>query len=240
MSLEPIIKQDAVAIYELLGSGDDDRVEALLSLYAQNFPQYAHYVPRMRRRAPFPCLNSRGQVVHYWLVEVNGKPAGLRTFRYVPRRRCGLAHALAIDPAFRKLEAGGQRLSTFVIYSCLQQVISDSEKLGEAPVWGMVNEVEYESLMEHYNRQGIITLPVRYVEPIFPPPDENRSREQEIELIEFSPMFFGLLPNPALPMRTYPPEVLSDFVLAFLVDHYGLPQDHPQVRAVLDSIQVNP
>jgi GNAT superfamily N-acetyltransferase len=236
MILKPIIQQDSVAIYELLGSGDGPRVEALLSLYARLFPQYAHYVPRMRRRAPFPSANSRGHVVHYWLVEVDGQPAGLRTFRCIPARRCGLAHALAVDPAFRKVNVGGKRLSTFIIYNCLEQVIRDAEALGQPPVWGMVNEVEYERLMQHYNNQGIIELPVRYVEPIFPPPDENRTRERELELIEFSPMFLGLLPNPALLMASYHLEVLTDFVLAFLVDHYGLPEEHPEVCAVLASI----
>lgn len=236
MALEPVVKQDSVAIYELLGSGDEKRVEALLSLYARLFPQYAHYVPRMRRRAPFPSPNSRGHVVHYWLAEVDGKPAGLRTFRCIPERRCGLAHALAIHPDYREVRVNGQRLSTFIIYNCLDQVIRDAQALGKPSVLGMVNEVEYEHLMEHYSRQGIIKLPVQYLEPIFPEPDGNRTRAQELDLVQLSPMYFGILPNPALPMKTYPPEVLADFVLAFLVDHYGLPEDHQAVRLALNSI----
>ncbi len=235
--LKPVIQKDSVAIYELLGSGDDERVEAMLSLYAQLFPQYAQYVQRMRRRAPFPPVNSRGHIVHYWLAEVDGKPAGLRTFRYVPARRCGLAHALAVNPAYRTVSVDGRRLSTFIIYNCLEQIIRDAQSVGRPAVWGMVNEVEAERLMQHYNHQGIIKLPVQYTEPIFPELDEHRTRTQELELVHFSPMFLGILPNPVLPMKSYPPEILTDFVLAFLVDHYGLPEDHPAVQSALNSIK---
>lgn len=237
MILKPIIQQDMVAIYELLGSGDEERVEALLSLYTKLFPQYAHYVQRMRRRASLPPANARGHIVHYWLVEVDGQPAGLRTFRCIPERRCGLAHALAIEPAFRTVQVRGERLSTFIIYHCLEQIVRDAESLGALPAWGMVNEVESERLMAHYRTQGIIQLPVRYMEPIFPPPDENQSRAQELERVQLAPMFLGLLPNPALPMSSYPKDILADFVLAFLVDHYGLPEDHEAVRLALASIQ---
>lgn len=236
MTLEPVIQQEAVAIYELLGSGDETRGEALLALYAKLFPQYAHYVPRMRRRLPFPSANSRGQIVHYWLLEVDGQPAGLRTFRCVPARRCGLAHALAIDPAFRSVQVKEQRLSTFIIYNCLAQAIRDAEEQKQPPIFGMVNEVESERLMAHYRTQGIIQLPVRYVEPIFPPPEPGRDRAQELALVQTAPMFLGLLPNPNLPTQDYSAEILRDFVLAFLVDHYGLPEEHDAVRTALASI----
>lgn len=236
MTLEPIIQQGPVAIYELLGSSDKTRGEALLNLYARLFPQYAHYVPRMQNRLPFPSANSRGHIVHYWLVEVDGQPAGLRTFRCIPTRRCGLAHALAIDPSFRSTQVKGQRLSTFVIYSCLEQVIRDAEERSQPAPFGMVNEVESERLMAHYCTQGIIRLPVRYMEPIFPPPDQAQDRAQELKLIRFAPMFLGLLPNPNLPMQNYSAEILKNFVLAFLVDHYGLPENHKAVQLAMASI----
>lgn len=238
MASQLIRHEGPVKIWSLLGSGDVARIEAMLRLYAELFPQYAHYVPRMRRRAEFGAEHRPGHVVHYWLVEVDGRPAAIRTFRYVRGRQVGLAHALAVEPAFREVMAGGQRLSMFLVHACLDQMIADAERLGDAPVLGMVNEVESPRLMEHYIKNGIVELPVKYVEPIFPPEKPGRSHSDEIALVHFSPMFLGFLPNPDLEEQTYTSELIADFAMAFLVDHYGLPPEHPQVQAVLASIPV--
>ncbi|HCK65832.1 MAG TPA: hypothetical protein DHW49_06180, partial [Anaerolineae bacterium] len=64
------------------------------------------------------------------------------TFRYVRHRHCGLAHALAIDPDFREIVVDDKKLSVFVIYECLNQIIRDAKQNGDSPVLGMVNEVE--------------------------------------------------------------------------------------------------
>ncbi|HEX2696710.1 MAG TPA: hypothetical protein VHM28_03320, partial [Anaerolineales bacterium] len=164
---------------------------------------------------------------------------GLRTFRYVRDRHVGLAHALAVDPAYREVRVNGQRLSMFLVHECLNQIIADAKRLGDGPALGMVNEVESPRLMEHYKHNGILELPVKYVEPVFPAEEQGRSREQEIALIDFFPMFLGFLPDGALgETQTYTSQMVGDFSLAFLVDHYGLPIHHPKVQAVLDSIPV--
>lgn len=225
-----------VAIYDLLGSGDEERIEKMLGLYAKLFPQYQHYVPRMRRRTQFGNEHREGHIVHYWLVEVDGQPAALRTFRYVRGRRCGLAHALAVDPAYREVMAADHRLAVFIIYECLGQVIRDARERGDLPVYGMVNEVEPHRLMEHYMRNGLVQLPLKYVEPIFPPEVEGRSRLEELALTRFSPMHIGFLPNPEVKVEKYICEMISDFVKAFLVDHYGLPEQHPAILEVLKTI----
>lgn len=237
MSAKVAVNEGNVTIYELLGSGDTDRIEAMLGLYAKLFPQYQHYVPRMRRRAQFGNEHRAGHVLHYWLVEVDGQPAGIRTFRYIRGRRCGLAHALAVDPVFRDVLVQDKKLAVFVIYECLARVICDAYELGDSPLLGMVNEVEPDRLMEHYARNGLVKLPVKYVEPIFPPELSGRSREEELSLIRFSPMHMGFLPNPEAGIATYTHAMISDFVLAFLVDHYGLPEAHPAVQEVLKTIE---
>ena len=236
MSARLIREDGPVKIWELLGSGDASRVDAMCQLYARLFPQYAHYVPRMKRRAQFGQDARDGHVLHYWLVEVDGQPAALRTFRYVRARHCGLAHALAVDPVYREVTVHGQRLSIHLVHACLDQVIANAKMLGDEPAFGMVNEVESWRLMERYMRNGIIHLPVDYVEPVFPAEQAGRTREQEIELIHFSPMYLGFLPNPELGSQIYSASMIADFALAFLVDHYGLPLEHPRVQAVLQSI----
>ena len=134
------------SIWELIGSDDFTRVNAMLELYARLFPQYAHYVPRMRRRAVL--MNNIGKVTFSiigWLRY--RKPAGIRTFRYVRHRHCGLAHALAIDPVYREVMIEGQRLSMFLIGACLDQVIKDAQRFGDRAALGMVNEVEFASIV---------------------------------------------------------------------------------------------
>ncbi|MBL8049957.1 MAG: hypothetical protein JNM46_01935 [Anaerolineales bacterium] len=238
MSARSVIEKDNVVIYELLGSNDDKRIEAMLGLYQMLFPQYQHYVQRMRRRAQFGNEHRVGNIVHYWLIEVDGQPAGLRTFRYIRKRRCGLAHALAIHPDFRETVVDDKKLSVFIIYECLNQIIRDAKEYGDPPVLGMVNEVETSRLMEHYERNGLIQLPLKYVEPIFSPDAEGKSRVEELAMIKFSPMHMGFLPNPETKVETYSREMVTDFVFAFLVDHYGLPETHPVVLETLNSIKV--
>ena len=231
-------QQGNTAIYELLGSGDESRIESMLGLYQTLFPQYQHYVQRMKRRVKFENEYRKDNVVHYWLIEVENQPVGLRTFRYVRHRRCGLAHALAIHPDFRETLVGDKKLAVFVIYECLNQIIRDAKEKGDVPVLGMVNEVETSRLMEHYERNGLIQLPLNYVEPIFPPEVEGRSRADELAQIKFSPMHMGFLPNPEIKIESYTHEMITDFVFAFLVDHYGLPENHPVVTEVLNSIKI--
>ena len=227
-----------VAIYDLLGSGDEERIENMLGLYKRLFPQYQHYVPRMRRRAQFENEHRQGHVLHYWLAEVDGKPAGIRTFRYIRNRHCGLAHSLAVDPKFREVQVSDKRLAVFIIYECLAQIIRDAKESGDSPALGMVNEVEPAHLMEHYIRNGLVQLPLKYAEPIFPPEVAGRSRLEELAITRFSPMHMGFLPSPEIKIEKYTREMITDFVEAFLIDHYGLPDDHPAVLEVVETISV--
>ncbi|MBN2117207.1 MAG: hypothetical protein JW730_11580 [Anaerolineales bacterium] len=236
MASQLVRSEGDVKIWSLLGLGDSARIEALLSLYAELFPQYAHYVPRMRRRAEYGEEHRAGHIVHYWLLEVDGQPAGLRTFRYVRERRVGLAHALAVKPAYRTVNVGEQRLSMFLVRACLDQIIADSERLGDEFTFGMVNEVESPNLMEHYRRNGILELPVKYMEPVFPGEHPGRTRAEEIALVRFAPMFLGILPDTRRGIPFYTSDMVASFALAFLVDHYGLPVEHPQVQSMLNSI----
>jgi hypothetical protein len=237
MPAKLIFEEGNVAVYDVLNSGDAKRIESLLGLYENLFPQYRGYIPRMRRRAQFASEHRAGQVVHYWLVEVDGQSAGLRTFRYINHRNVGLAHALAIDPSFRETRVQGKRLSVFLIYECLAQILRDAVEKGAPPPLGMVNEVELERLMEHYTRNGLIQLPIQYLEPIFPPEVEGRSRAEELAETTFSPMRMGFLPNPHVKIEKYTHEMIEEFALAFLVDHYGLPMEHPIVLRILESIK---
>ncbi len=225
-----------IKIWSLLGSGDTRRIEAMLHLYAELIPQYAHYIPRMRERAERGEERRPGHIVHYWLLEVDGEPAALHTFRYVRERHVGLSHALAVKPAYRKVYACWQPLSMFLLSASLDQVLADAKQMEDGFSYGMVCEVEPSGLMDHYMGNGILELPLAYLKPVFPPERAGRPRADEIALAHFNPMFLGILPDATQGVPYYTSDLIANFALAFLVDHYGLPLEHRQVQSVLHSI----
>ena len=233
MAANWIYNQDGVVIYELLASGDDERLDAMLALYAEFFPEYAHYLPRMRRRAEFASDKRDGHIAHYWLVEYEGKPVGLTTFRYIMARECGLGVSFAIKTDARTIEVGKVRLSTFIIAEIMRQLRKDAAQT-ETRLYGLVTEVEHRSLMEHYKKMGMLELPVDYFEPIYPPEAEGDNIASRIEKINFIPVILAIVPSRIFEFST---SVLINFTEAFLIDHYELPKSHPRVQKALRSIK---
>ena len=125
-----------------------------------------------------------------------------------------------------------QRLARFIIYRCLDQVIADSKISGAPPSLGIVNEVKADRLMKHYIRNDLIKLPIDYNEPIF------SSHEDNADQINFSHMSIGFLANPDIE-QVFDEKRLANFALAFLIDHYGLEENHPEVQLMLQSIPKN-
>ena len=230
MAPKLISENNEIKIFELLDSKDENRIEAMLALYAKLFPTYAHYVPRMKRRADLPIESRKGHRVHYWLIEYQNKPVGLTTFRYISYRKCGLGIAFALDPSVRALRIAKMPLSAFIIAQILTQLEIDSRLMGDSPFLGLVTEVEHISLMQRYKKFGMIELPLKYYEPVFLP------KNQEEQEIAFIPVFLGLTLNPNALDKYFSPSNTEDFALAFLVDHYNLDENHPKVQEVVRSI----
>lgn len=229
-------KDEVVTIHEILDSDDSARVETMLALYGELFPDYKHYIPRMRRRSILSAHARPGHISHYWLVEVDDKPVGLTTFRYVHSRTCGLGISFGLLPEARSISVKGQRLSTFIISSIMHQLLADAKQMGASAFYGLITEVEHLGLMEHYKRMGMLQLPINYLEPVFPSEVHGRSRQAELELVNFLPVILGITPNPEVGQIQFDRTALVNFALAFLVDHYGLPEKNLYVRSVLQSI----
>lgn len=232
MSVDLIHSQDGVNIYELLASGDTERLEEMLALYAKFFPKYKHYVPRMRRRAQFSSEKRAGHFAHYWLFEHDGQPVGLTTFRYIVERECGLGISFVIDRKARSIRVGKQRFSTFIISKIMEQLQEDAART-DTSLYGLVTEVEHKSLMEHYKKMGMLELPVQYYEPVYPPEKEGDSPQSSIEKISFIPVILAITPYGEFELSK---PLLVNFTEAFLVDHYGLPREHACVQKMLKSI----
>ena len=233
MTAKLVCSQSGVNLYELLASDDNERLESMLALYAQSFPDYAHYLPRMRRRAAFSGNTRTGHLAHYWLLEHEGKPIGLTTFRYIQKRECGLGISFAVDKKARSIKVGKQRLSAFIIGQIMQQLKKDAAQT-KTKLYGLVTEVEHRSLMEHYKKMGMLELPVQYFEPIYPPEQDGDDLQSRVEKINFIPVFLAITPNGSVDIK---PCLLRKFIKAFLVDHYDLPQSHPMVQKTLNSIE---
>ncbi len=232
-----LVRSDGnIKIWSLLGSGDMLRIEAMLRLYAELLPKYAHYIPRLRRRTEWGEEHRPGHIVHYWLLEVDGEPAAFHTFRYVQKRRVGLSHALAVKPAYRNLYVCWQPLSMYLLNACLAQVLVDAQGLGEEFTYGVVSEIEPTRLLDRYTENGVMELPLTYAKPVFPPELSCRTRMEEIALAHFVPMSLGILPDATKAIPFYTSDLITNFALAFLIDHYGLPMGHEHVRSVLNSI----
>ena len=233
MPAQIVYEGSRTRIFELLGSGDEVRIDAMLALYSQYFPEYAHYTSRMRRRVVFPMDARPGHMAHYWLIEVDERPMGISTFRYIQKRKCGIGVSVALDSSVRSVMEGDKRLSAIVISETLKRFADDQRTMGDSEFFGMVTEVEHRELMEHYKRLGMLELPIQYFEPVFPA-HLNGNKPSEPE--SFKPVILGFTPNPKLPLREFDCKVLTDFALAFLVDHYGLSNDHQVVKSVIESI----
>ncbi len=233
MSANWIVENSGIKIFELLGSNDENRITAMLSLYTKFFPDHAHYASRMRRRAKLPSASREGHLVHYWLIEYQNKPVGLTTFRYISHRKCGLGIAFALDPSVRAIKTDKMPLSAFVIAQILTQLKADSKKMGNSEMLGLVTEVEHATLMERYKKLGMIELPIDYYEPIFPP--ENAKNQE----IKFVPVFLSIMPSPNAHYERFSVKNLTNFALAFLVDHYNLNENHIKVQEVLRKIKDN-
>lgn len=236
MPTEAIISYDGVKIFELLNSGDIPRINAFMSLYERLFPMYAHYTPRMRRRTQLPPEARPGHRVHYWLIEDQDTPIGLFMFRYISHRKCGAGTALALDPSTRAVKINGKSLTAFLFEKVLNQIKEDALSMGHSDYYGMVAEVEHLGLMKRFEKLGMIELPVKYFEPVFPPEENGREREEILNNIKFIPAHFTIMPHQNSNHKSFSSKILKDFVLAFLVDHYNLDENHYKVQEILKSI----
>lgn len=217
--------------------GNTHYLEDLIDLYLKLFPGYARYVAIMRRRAVLPQNTQPPFREHQWLALIHGRPAAMAVFKYNQRRRCGLGLDLAVDPAFRTVSYRGYtRLAKLMIDLRHEQLVLDAKSFGDALPLGSLAEVESPKTVARFQEYGMELLPIRYHEPPAPEHLLDLIDQQEVEKTGFNPMHLGIYP---IDRRDYNPKnvgQLSDFVRAYLIDHYGLSENHWAVQEALQSI----
>lgn len=227
MGLEPII-------HEVIG-GNPAWLEALIELFTTSFPQYAHTAPRLRQKATLPANANPKFIAHQWLVELDGKAVGLHIFKYAPARNVGLGIYLAVKPAYRKiLVEPGYRLSEWLCKAGIEKLQEEAQTAGQPAPPGLFGEVESDKIVARYHEFGFMELPLEYYEPRF-----RQARATggptDWEHVDWVRMHLCGLPIGGFDPTD--PALLTNVVLAFMVDHYGLPQNHWAVQRVLESIR---
>jgi len=225
-----------LTIHEVLG-GDERDFQDLLQLHAELFPQYVYYQPYMQQRAKHPPKVDPRLVEHWWLVRIHGEAAGARFFVYVPGHNCGLGLAVGIRPLFRRAASGPyRRLSELLLLTSLDYLQVDAQAAGKPAPFGMVSEIE-DYVLASCVEYGYIELPVDYEEPSVVRRSTAADALLESEKLVFRPIALACLPLDKTTFDPTDPAMLTEAVQALLIDYYGLAEDHPVTRRVLDSIQ---
>ena len=113
---------EPLKIYNIVGGKHPEQLDIFLEIYDDLFPQYIHYFPVIRQRASAPADVDPNFIENQWLIELEGQPAALATFKYATQRACGIALALAIKPDFRTRMVDGQRLSGLLNQLQVEQI----------------------------------------------------------------------------------------------------------------------
>ncbi len=223
-----------VVIHELTG-GNVAHLEPFLELFVETFPQYAFRVPRLRRNAERPAMQGLF-IEHQWLVELEGEPAAMTTFKYAPQRNLGLGIHLAVHPRYRQRRAGPYpRLSALIVAGTRAQVAADARAVGNPLPLGYLAEVEHHQLVARYQEYGFVELPIDYHEPSLPP-GSPESAARNLDNLQFQRMYLGIFPLAGPEAALFDAAFLHTATLAFLVDYHQLPEAHWAVQRALHSI----
>lgn len=224
-----------ITISEVLGGSQRD-LDDMLTIHSELSPEYAHYQPYMRTRAQHPPDANPLFIEHWWLLRFDGEAAAINITKYVPGRNCGIGLETAIRPAYRKRTFGDySRLAEALFRTNVRQFQADAEALGRPNPVGLIGEAE-DYLLDRYDSYGFIRLPIDYLEPSNSQEALAAGEREGTSELVFHPLTLCLLKNEKSQLAPSDPAVLRDIACAFLVDHYGLPEDHANVRRALASI----
>jgi hypothetical protein len=204
-------------------------LEDLCGIFQRLFPQYAHRSFRIREKAAHPANYNPNFIEHQWLLRVHEQPAAMASFKFNLKRGVGMGVYVGILPEYRQVQLpDGRNLSHYMMDAVNQQFKKDA---GPAPMPGYVVEVDSAKLVRRYQDYGFVRLPVHYQEPNLSSTAPDASTEAN-----FHPAYLGIFPLDQTQPFESTPEFTRLAVLAWLVDLYCLPEEHPVVRQVLDSI----
>ncbi len=229
-----------VRLYDVINGKNTEYLDALVDLYREFFPVYAPVLSRVREKALLPANADPRFIRHQWVAVLEEEPIGLVSFKFARRQNLGLGLSLAVRPAYRSLAWGEYcRFSHFLNTQMVKQQEIDAAACGLPPLLGVAVEVEKITgpndprarLYEHYKEYGFVPLPITYHEPT-----SARSLSSPAEEIAH-PMQLFLLPVHIKEGAAFSQDILERVIDTFLIEHYGLPQDHWIVQQARESIE---
>lgn len=230
-----------VRIYDVIGGQNTEYLDALLNLYREFFPAYIPVLSKVREKALLPANSDPRFINHQWVAVLEGEPVGFVSFKFAVRHNLGLALSLAVHRAYRSLAWGEyRRFSDFLHTQMMKQQELDSAMGELPPLPGVVAEVEKITgpndprvrLHEHYKEYGAVPLPITYHEP---DSARNLSTPTEENMHPMQLYIFPVHVRQADDLRSA--DMLERVINAFLVDHYGLAENHWIVQQARKSIE---
>lgn len=212
-------------------------------IFTRLMPQYAHYVPRLRRDIEQP--GDAEMRHHVWLIEVMGAPAAMCAFEYIRSQNIGLGMDIAIYPEFRSLRYQGRTLAYFILHEMVNQLACDGRESGQSPAVPMCGEVENDRLLARYVDYGFVTVPAIYYEP----PDVSGTAdiivtgrvpfdaEIQLETVGYHRMKVGFFPPNHPDFDPFDITLWERLLKAFYIDHYHLAPQTLALQYALDSIR---
>ena len=194
-------------------------VEAVVELHLKWFGEYDYAIPELRDNGELPPQRE-DRVVHQILVLVDGEPAGYAIVHTNITRQIGVTHFLAINEDARHLRVNNLPLARALMDHATSLVYDDAKRLNLTDFHGMAAEAEAE-LVHVWLRWGYTVLPVNYHEPYYGVrwPEHGEPTFFDRTLVGHAAP--GHLLDAAASGRAA--------AAAFLLDHYRLPPDHPEV-----------
>jgi hypothetical protein len=230
-----------VRIYDVIDGKNTEYLDALVDLYREFFPSYIPVLSRVREKAFLPANADPRFIRHQWVAVLEGEPIGLVSFKLSIKQNLGLGLSLAVRPAYRSLAWGDyRRFSHFLNTQMVRQQEIDASLCGLPPLPGIAVEVEMLTgpndprarLYEHYKEYGFVLLPITYHEP-----DSARNLLSPVEA-NMHPMKLFILPlHINEKTELFSADMLERVINTFLVEHYGLPEDHWIVQQARRSIE---
>ena len=217
----PLPGVPGVHVVDVVAPTTAELVAGLQAVHARHFPGYPHVLDEIRHDA----LHSGDDpqvVVHQLLLLRDGRPSGEFLVHTNLRRGVVLRHHLAMDRDARA-DLPKDWLTRLVAHA-VTLARRDAEAAGR-PLAAMVSEVQPQHLAG-WERLGYRALDVGYGEPRH---GRGWAAHGPADLMPITPVVLLLPDGAGRPFG----EVARDCLAAFLVDHYRLPPEAPEVAAIL-------
>ena len=222
---------DPFEIDDLTEGADPGDVAHLVALYDELFPEYPYLRPALFDGAERP--GDRGDlVVHQLLLRIADEPVGLMLLDCNLHRRVGIVLFVGLTGVARRAKVAGHSLSAWLVALVLAHLDADLRAHGHpTPGLGLIGEANIPAEVRLWRGIGLRQFDIGYAEPRS---GWNWSDEglhlRDIFLLWLPP--FGLTDDE---IDRAEPAAREAGAAAFLLDHYGLPGDHPLVAAAVGA-----